>query len=190
MRTYRLLIITASFALVFSACSGTANQNTAGDQPANTSAEANPGPTPSNKITEADVAKLKWLEGSWRGMDGDKAFYERFRFEGSTMIVETLEDGDLSKVTEAGRFELKDGEFGQTMGDSRSAASEITDDSIQFVPARIPGSADGKPIKGPTYRFKREADGTWSATLQAQASRGQAAAEKTYKMEPWKGKSN
>ena len=188
MSTYRLLIIIASFALVFSACSSSANQNTASEPAANTSAEANPGPTPSNKITDADVAKLKWLEGSWRGMDGDKPFYERFRFEGSTMIVETLEDGDLSKVTEAGRFELKDGEFGQTIGDSRSAASEITDDSIQFVPSKIPGSPEDKAPKGPSYRFKREADGTWSATLQTQASRGQAASEKTYKMEPWKGK--
>jgi hypothetical protein len=28
--------------------------------------------TPSNKFTAADVAKLKWIEGTWRGMDGDE----------------------------------------------------------------------------------------------------------------------
>ena len=30
--------------------------------------------TPSKKFTAADIAKLKWIEGTWRGMDGDKPF--------------------------------------------------------------------------------------------------------------------
>ncbi|HXU08596.1 MAG TPA: hypothetical protein VN743_06335, partial [Blastocatellia bacterium] len=36
---------------------------------------------PSNKFTAADIAKLKWIEGTWRGMDGDKPFYERYKIE-------------------------------------------------------------------------------------------------------------
>jgi len=188
MRTYRLLIIIASFALVFSACSGGGNQNTAGNQGVNTEPAAETGPTPSNQITEADVAKLKWLEGSWRGMDGDKPFYERIHFEGSTMIVETLEDGSLAKVTETGKFELKDGEWGHTVGSQRSAATSITDDMVQFVPAKVPG-AEGGAVKGSMFRFERKGDGTWHAVLDVPANRGQPASQKVYKMEPWKAES-
>lgn len=189
MITYRLLIIIASFALVFSACSNSANQNTAGNQAANPAPAADPGPTPSNQITEADIAKLKWLEGSWRGMDGDKPFYERIRFEGSTMIVETLEDGSLAKVTETGKFELKDGEWGHTVGSQRSAATSITDDMVQFVPAKVPGAPEGGAVKGSMFRFERKDDGTWLAVLDVPAARGQPASQKVYKMEPWKAES-
>src|SRR5688500_19135034 len=88
--------------------------------------------TPSKKFTTADVARLKWIEGTWRGMDGDKPFYERYKIEENAMVVETLKE-DGTPDGEPGRFELKDGEFGKCQGDKRSAASEITADYIQFV---------------------------------------------------------
>src|SRR5688572_20708756 len=188
MSTYRLLIIIASFALVFSACSGGADQNTSGNQAANTAPAADAGPTPSNQITEADVAKLKWLEGNWRGMVGDKPFYERIRFEGSTMIVESFEDGSMSSVTETGTFELKDGEWGHSVGTQRSAASSITDDMVQFVPAKVPGAPEG-PVKGGMFRFERKENGTWLAVLDVPASRDKPASQTVYKMEPWKAES-
>ena len=52
--------------------------------------------TPSKKFTAADVAKLKWIEGAWRGMDGDKPFYERYKIEETAMVVESLKaDGSV-----------------------------------------------------------------------------------------------
>jgi hypothetical protein len=52
--------------------------------------------TPSNKFTAADVAKLKWIEGTWRGMDGDKPFYERYKLEETALVVEGLNaDGSI-----------------------------------------------------------------------------------------------
>src|SRR4029079_13608872 len=83
------------------------------------------------RVTDADVAKLKWLEGTWKGMDGDKPFYERYRFEGSSMVVESLKDEKL-EVDDADRFELVNGEFGKGEDEDRSAISEITDNSVQF----------------------------------------------------------
>jgi hypothetical protein len=56
----------------------------------------------SNPTIQADIAKLKWLEGTWKGMDGDKPFFERYRFEGdSKMIVEGSEaiSMNVSSVT-------------------------------------------------------------------------------------------
>ena len=184
MRIYRLSIIIATFALVFSACSGSGgNQSAPDNQAVNTTPAADPGPMPLAQVTEADIAKLKWLEGSWRGTGGDKPFYERIRFEGSTMIVETIVDG---KVTDSGKFELKDGEWGQTLGDQRSAVSSITENTVQFVPAKVPGAPEGAEIKGSTFRFEKKDDGTWLAILDLPAKRGRPASQTVYKMEPWK----
>ena len=50
--------------------------------------------TQSNKFTAADIAKLKWIEGSWRGMDGDKPFYERYKVaRRSRMALEGRQTG-------------------------------------------------------------------------------------------------
>ena len=68
-------------------------------------------PTPSNKFTAADIAKLKWIEGTWRGMDGDKPFYERYKLEETALVGEGLK-ADGSPADEPSRFELKNGEFG------------------------------------------------------------------------------
>ena len=133
--------------------------------------------TPSNQFTEADVAKLKWIEGTWRGMDGDKPFYERYRIEGTAMIVEGFADGTLEKIESTDRFELKNGEFGKADGDKRSAASSITDTSVQFGPA-VPG-------KGNYFRFEKQPDGTWQAVLEWPATSEKPSRQKIYLMEPY-----
>jgi hypothetical protein len=140
--------------------------------------EAQKAATPSNKFTAADIAKLKWIEGTWRGMDGNTPFYERYKIDGTTMIVEGLKE-DGSADGEPGRFELKNGEFGKGEGDKRSAASEITADYIQFVPA-VAGKSN-------SFRFHRQGDGTWHALLEWTGKDGRPQ-QKVYKMEPWQPK--
>jgi hypothetical protein len=133
--------------------------------------------TPSKKFTAADVAKLKWIEGTWRGMDGDKPFYERYKIEETAMVVETLK-ADGSVDGDPDRFALKDGEFGKDEGDKRSVASEITEDHIQFVPA-----AGGKTN---SFRFERQPNNTWRAVLEWPAHGNKPAGQKIYIMEAWK----
>jgi hypothetical protein len=152
--------------------SGCSKAQTSGNQTA-PAAQA----TPSNKFTEADVAKLKWIEGTWRGMDGDKPFYERYRFEGSTLIVDGFADGTLQKINDTSRFELKNGEFGQGEGEKGSRASSITDTSVQFGPA-VAG-------KGNYFRFEKQTEGTWNAILEWPATSDKPARQKIYKMEPY-----
>lgn len=65
--------------------------------------------TPAHTFTTADVAKLKWIEGTWRGMDGDKPFYERYHLYNDALVVETLDGGNPSAVKDTSRFELKNG---------------------------------------------------------------------------------
>ena len=133
--------------------------------------------TPSKKFTAADVAKLKWIEGDWRGMDGDKPFYERYKIEETAMVVETL-NADGSAKGDPERFELRNGEFGKDEGDQRSIASEITNDYIQFVP--------GVPGKGNNFRFERQPNNTWRAVLDWPAKGDKPARQKIYIMEPFK----
>jgi hypothetical protein len=133
--------------------------------------------TPSKKFTPADIAKLKWIEGVWQGMDGDKPFYERYKIEETAMVVETLK-ADGSVNGEPDRFELKDGEFGKDEGDRRSVATEITADHIQFVPA-VPGKSN-------SFRFERQPNNTWRAVLKWPAKGDKPADQKVYIMEPWK----
>jgi hypothetical protein len=142
-------------------------------------ANINMGPqsTPAKTFTASDVAKLKWIEGTWRGMDGDKPFYERYKVEETAMVVETLKaDGSIDGQPD--RFELKDGEFGKGVGDQRSAASEITADHIQFVPA-VPGKLN-------SFRFERQPNNTWRAVLEWPARGDKPAGQKVYIMEWWK----
>ena len=133
--------------------------------------------TPAKQFTAKDIARLKWIEGTWRGLDGDKPFFERYKIEDNAMVVESL-NKDGVPTGEPERFELKNGEFGKDEGDKRSAASEITDDHVQFVPA-VPGKQN-------RFRFERQANGTWRAVLDWPAKAGKPAGEKIYIMEPWK----
>lgn len=151
----------------------------AGCQSSGTAANAPSAAAPqaSGKFTESDIAKLKWMEGTWRGTGETQApFFERYKFEGTTMIVESFENESLEKVAESSRFELKNGEFGHDEGDKRSAASTITDTAVQFVPVR--------GIKY-SFRFEKQTDGTWQAVIEHPADGDKPARKIVYKMEPW-----
>ena len=129
-------------------------------------------------FTAADIAKLKWIEGTWRGTGEKQVFYERYRIEGSTMIVEGFaQDETLQKVKEVSRFELKDGRFGHVEGDAESAASSITDTAVQFVPVR--------GVKY-SFRFEKQNDGTWRAVIEWPAELNKPTV--VYRMEPWQRK--
>lgn len=110
-------------------------------------------------------------------MDGENPFYERYKIDGDAMIVEELnEDGSVKGPP--GRFELREGEFGKGEGDLRSAASEIGDGFVQFVP--------GTESKGNSYRFERKGTDTWHAILEWPATADKPARQKVYVMERMK----
>ena len=170
MRNKTFLFAFVTVSLIGAACSRSQVTNVANSTPT-------AHPTPSNKFTPADIAKLKWIEGTWRGMDGDKPFYERYKLEETALVVEGL-NADGSVKGEPDRFELRNGEVGNGEGNNRSAASEITADYIQFVPA-VPGKMN-------RFRFERQSNGTWRAVLEWPATADKPARQKIYIMEPWK----
>ena len=123
-------------------------------------------------ITAEGLQKLKWIEGSWRGTGGGvPAFFERYTFDGTTLVVESLTDG---KVTDTSRFELKNGEFRTGAAGAGSVAIALDDKGITF--------GNDQPNRG-TYRWQRETADMWKAILQWPASGNRAAGERIYTME-------
>lgn len=125
-------------------------------------------------ISTSDLARLRWIEGSWRGTgDIDKPFYERYRFENdTTLVMEELADETLSKVNDTTRYELKDGHF----SNGRYVATALEDKSITFEPV-----ANGQN----SFRWERESDHSWKATLWWPATNNAAAGQRVYVLERW-----
>ena len=125
-------------------------------------------------LTAADLQKLRWIEGSWRGTGVNQPpFFERYRFENdTTLAVDHFEDETLAKVTSTGKYELKNGEF---RNDSY-VATAIDDNSISFEPLRAGSNS---------FIWKRESKDSWTANLRWPASGNKPAGERTYNMERW-----
>jgi hypothetical protein len=131
-------------------------------------------PTPA-KVTAADLEKLRWIEGTWRGTGGEKPFFERYRFENATTLAsDSFADEKLDKVTDTTLFELKDGEFGGGSEGSRWVVTAIDDNSITFAPV----------VKARnSFIWRRDSKDSWTAILSWPARGDKPAGEKTYKME-------
>jgi hypothetical protein len=165
-------LLLALVALInFAACAKTESQPAAQSSPA-PAASASPVP---KQITPAELAKLRWIEGTWRGTGGDvPPFFERYKFENdTTLLVETLADETLSKVSDQSRFELKDGHFGYSADGSGSVASSLDDTSITFEPT-------GKSHN--SFRWQRKSANSWKAILKWTDKNG-APKERIYSME-------
>lgn len=154
----------------FAACAKTESQPVA-QTPA---PAASPSPVP-KQITPAELAKLRWIEGTWRGTGGDvPPFFERYKFENdTTLLVETLADETLSKVTDQSRFELKDGHFSYSAEGAGSVATALDDTSVTFEPT-------GKSRN--SFRWQRESANSWKAILKWTDKNG-APKERIYSME-------
>jgi hypothetical protein len=161
------MICVAALAASFG-CSGSGTNSPAtGPQTANvnnTAPASSPGQQtagalePAKNLTAADVEKIKWLEGVYKGTFNDKPFYNRYRLEGTTLKVNRFEDEAMTKQTEFATYELKDGMFANPTGEPRFAAVKMTEDTVQFV-----------TLSGTTasYKLEKKADGGIHATLES-----------------------
>lgn len=133
-------------------------------------------PPVATNLSTADVAKLRWLEGTWRGSGVDQPpFFERYRFENeTTLAVDKFPDEKLDTVKDTSRFELKDGRF----GNSRYAASSIENNAVNFEPVAANNS----------FRWERVSDNAWKAILKWPAQGNRPAGERIYNMERIQGK--
>ena len=157
--TYRVTTFAVLLVLLFAACkrSPVAQTNRSG----------------AGKVSTADISKLRWIEGTWRGSGVDQApFFERYRFENeSTLAVDSFPDDKLDKVEETSRFELKDGQF----GNGSYVASSIDNNGVTFEP--VAGKAKN------SFRWERVSANAWKATLKWPAEANKPARERIYNME-------
>ena len=161
--TYRVIICMALLVLLFAACER--------------SPDAQTNRSDAKNLSTADIARLRWIEGTWRGSGVDQApFFERYRFENeSTLAVDSFPDEKLDKVEDTSRFELKDGRFGS----SSYVASSIDNSGITFEPL-----ANAKN----SFRWERISENAWKATLKWPADGNKPARERVYNMERIQGK--
>jgi hypothetical protein len=124
-------------------------------------------------LTEADLQKLKWIEGSWRGTGGGMPpFFERYRFENPTaLVVESLEG---EKVTSTSRYTLQKGEFSSGTDAARTVATVFDGTSVTFeFVTRSRGS----------FKWQRENANAWKAILTFPAAGNRPAGERVYLLE-------
>jgi hypothetical protein len=164
------LVLTAS-------CNKPGADSTSQSRPPASTPAAAPIATPV-PLTAAELQKLKWIEGSWRGTgDIEKPFYERYRFENdSTLLIESFDDEKLEKVSEVSRYELRDGQFGNT-GDVRWVATKFDDKSITFSPVAKARNS---------FTWQSESKDLWKATLTWPDSDKGPAKQRIYNMERMK----
>ena len=161
--TYRVTTFAVLLVLLFAACKRSPYAQT--NRPA------------AKNLSTADISKLRWIEGTWRGSGVDqKPFFERYRFENdSTLAVDSFPDEKLDKVEDTSRFELKDGRF----GNGSYVASSIDDNGINFEPLANANNS---------FRWERVSENVWKATLQWPAKGDKPARERVYNMERIPGK--
>jgi hypothetical protein len=176
-----LTLATVAALFVFIGCSrgggGAANGGGAASQPQSQQAQASPPRQPQPaRVTPDDLRKLRWIEGAWRGTgDVEKPFYERYRFESeTTLAVESFKDETLKESDDVTRFELRDGQFGKFGTGARWVATALDENSITFEPVAVARNS---------FRWERESQDVWKATLDWPAAEGKPARRRVYRME-------
>lgn len=120
--------------------------------------------------TKADLLKIKWIEGKWKGLDDDKPFYEIYTFVNDSTI-ETISyewDGKDSSKSFVDYLYWKDGLF--YLGEKQDWAAKVVSDSMVIM---VPNSS--RIHNDITWKI-RDAKG-WDAILVAPKG------TQTYKME-------
>ena len=150
----------------------------AGAKSVNQAQDGLPKPPAPKRISAAELKNLRWIEGTWRGTgDVESPFFERYHFENDgTLVVESFSDGTLSKVDDVTRFELKDGQFGNSGEGARWVATQFDNSSITFEPVARARN---------TFRWQKVSDDVWKAVLNWPANGNNPAKQKIYRMERW-----
>jgi len=121
---------------------------------AGSGAEASHGPP----YAGSDFARLRWLEGTWRGMGaGQPAFFEGYRFISDTSVrILYYADSTLSIVADSGSVLLANGQIEHRAGGGLWAATWVSPDSAVFAP---------KAAVTNSFSWVRAAADSWTAIL-------------------------
>jgi hypothetical protein len=123
-----------------------------------TSVSVLPFSAPRRDFKQEDFAKLRWIEGAWKGTGtGVKAFYECYHFvNDSTIELVTSSDPELRTISERSTFALRNGRISNEAGRSLWEASRIATGVVQFMPMHGASNA---------FQFNRISKDHWTATI-------------------------
>ena len=116
-----------------------------------------PPPVPGSFVT-ADFAKLRWLEGKWRGFmsDGNK-FYESYALEDdSTIVKHSYPDSTFTNPTDRSVISLRGTTVANESENARWVVTRIDSTGADFAPERGANNF---------FTFTREDATKWSASL-------------------------
>ena len=109
------------------------------------------------KVTPAQFAGLKWLEGYWRGAaPGGEPFYERYvRSNDSTIAMYVFSDSTFSAPNDSAHIMLRGGIVRDGGRTASWVATRLYADTVEFGPEWGATNA---------FTWARDGDG-WTATL-------------------------
>lgn len=83
-----------------------------------------------------DLAKVKWLQGSWVGTaEGESTIYQRFKFvDDSTVSIDYYRDSAFGQPNGNGRLYLSVGRIYHSFGSNRWVATRVGDEGLYLVP--------------------------------------------------------
>jgi hypothetical protein len=120
---------------------------------------------------KSDLKKVDWLEGNWKGMDGQNPFYENYRFANdSTIEITSYEWNGTDSSGSSKTFVAWRNDAYYLEGGSSWKVTGITADSI----AMIPHSKSSNTIV-----WKKNNQNGWDAILSSKKT------TKVYTMEPF-----
>lgn len=111
------------------------------------------------KFTKSDLAKLRWIEGSWRGSDaeGKLSFYENYQFVGGELVIKSYaQDSTFTKVKRQGRVYLQNGEIIHRGEGMLWSATKLNDSQVEFAPKKKATNS---------FIWQRESADVWIARL-------------------------
>ena len=118
---------------------------------------------PKTPFATADFAKLRWLEGTWRGTSpGQSTTYERYRFvNDSTIEITYFADSTLGREAGSGRVYLTVGRIYHTFGPGRWGATRVDESGVYFIPQTNARN---------TFAWTHTSHDAWTSTLRTGAS--------------------
>lgn len=132
------------------------------DQTADTARMAQP---TAARVTPADFAALRWLEGDWRGTLPDGGyFYERYGFaDDSTVVMHGFPDSSFAAAGDSARITLRGGAVYDEGAHAQWVATRLDSAIIEFEPQR--GASN-------SFTWERATPDRWTATLRPAGGSG------------------
>lgn len=118
---------------------------------------------PRARFSAADLPKLRWLEGRWRGSGpGEAPFYETYHFANDTTLEITyFADSAFARATGTGRVYLSVGRIYHTTGPGQWGATKIDETGAYFIPERNATN---------TFNWTYESPDAWTSIVRSSAT--------------------